>query len=219
MQRLAEQLLTAAAYATAANRFPVAAELLDAVDALGVLATEAAATRRSMQLAMEEVQTKAAKIVANETAPAESAAQAVLSSDESDEASPAAYTADEPAPLRGETSDGSVPAGTAMADAGTMVTDEPSKARLVKFSDLSIKKYVAPEFPRGALRRGLTGTVELRFIVHTDGSTGAIEIVNAEPSEIFVSSAQNAVEQWRFAPREDVVEARVLLRFEESPPL
>ena len=255
MERLAEQLLTAAALAAAANRFPVATELLDATDALGVLPTEAAAVRISMQRAMQEEETLAALIAAAESAPAESAAQSVLSSGESEEASPPEYeeetmaaligaaesaptesvtqsvlssgeseeasppeyAAGEPASLPDPGGDKSDPAAAAMADASTIVTDEPSKAQWVEFSDLTIEKYVAPKFPRRAIRRGLGGVVEVRFSVHTDGSTGAIEIVNTESSKIFHSSAQNAVKQWRFAPREDVVEARVKLRFDQPP--
>jgi protein TonB len=221
-ERLAEQQLTAAALAIAAQRFPVANELLDATDALGVLASDAAAIRMSMQRAIEKEETMVARIAAAESAPAESAsapaesaAQSVLSSDEFEEASPPENVAGEPASLPAPSGDESVPAAAAMADASTMVTDEPSKTRSVKFSDLIFEEYVAPKFPRSASRRGLTGIVELQFSVHADGSTGAIEIVNAEPSEIFVSSAQDAVKQWRFVPHEDEVKARVTLRFEQ----
>ena len=214
-ERLAEQLLTAATFAIAAQRFPVATELLDATDTLGVLASDAAAIRMSMQRAIEEEETMAAQIAAAESAPAESAAQSVLSSDEFEEASPPENVAGELASVPAPSGDESVPAAAAMADASTIVTDEPSKMRSVKFSDLTFEKYVAPKFPRSASRRGLTGIVELQFSVHTDGSTGAIEIVNAEPSEIFVSSAQDAVKQWHFVPREDEVKARVTLRFEK----
>ena len=57
----------------------------------------------------------------------------------------------------------------------------------------------------------------IRSNVNADGSTGAIEIVHAEPGEIFVNSAENAVEQWRFAPRDDVITASVTLRYAQPP--
>jgi protein TonB len=97
-----------------------------------------------------------------------------------------------------------------------MLREEPSQPRLLTLSDLDIETYVAPNFPRRALRRGLTGSVELTFSVFTDGSTGDLEIVNAEPGELFVRSAEDAVRQWRFTPPEDVVRARVKLRFEQD---
>ena len=104
----------------------------------------------------------------------------------------------------------------AAAGSGAMLTEEPSQPRLLTLSDLDIETYVAPNFPRRALRRGLTGSVELTFSVFTDGSTGDLEIVNAEPGELFIRSAEDAVRQWRFAPAEDVVRARVKLRFEQD---
>jgi protein TonB len=94
---------------------------------------------------------------------------------------------------------------------------ESSEAPLLMLSDLAIENYVAPRFPRGAEWRGQTGFVDLEFNVYTDGSTGAIEIVHAEPSEVFDSSAENAVKRWRFAPRDTVVRAQVTMRFEQPP--
>jgi len=64
---------------------------------------------------------------------------------------------------------------------------------------------------------GQTGIVDLEFSVYTDGSTGAVEVVHAEPSEIFDSSAENAVKRWRFAPRDSEIRAQVTMRFELPP--
>jgi len=54
MERLAERLLAGAAFASVAERYPEASELLDAAGGLGVLAPEVSAARLSLQRAMEE---------------------------------------------------------------------------------------------------------------------------------------------------------------------
>jgi TonB family protein len=64
------------------------------------------------------------------------------------------------------------------------------------------------------METGLSGAVDLQFNVNPDGSTSNVEVMRAEPGDAFVPSAINAVRQWRFAERDDVVRARVRLRFD-----
>jgi TonB family protein len=196
MERLGSRLLALAAIASSAGRFPEATELLDAADTLGVLPTEVTAARNSLRRTMEKTTT--ATIVPIQPAPAKVEAQAVA----------------ELSPLPASISSESDPAPAAVADSDTMPADKPVQARWVTLSDLDIEKFVAPRYPRSASRRRLSGAVEVRFDVNTDGSTGNIMIVRAEPSDVFVGSAENAVRQWRFAPRDDVFTTQVTLRFE-----
>ncbi|MCP4302602.1 MAG: TonB family protein [Gammaproteobacteria bacterium] len=197
-ERLGTRLLTRAAVASTAGQFPEATELLDAADALGVLAPEVTAARNSLQRTVEK--SLDAKIAAAQSAPAELEAQET----------------GEPNPLPASISSGSGPAPAAIPDSDTTVADKPANARWISLSDLAIEKFVAPRYPRSAKRRGLTGAVEVRFNVNSDGSTGDIQIVRAEPGDVFASSAENAVRQWRFAPRDDVFTTQVTLRFDQE---
>ena len=79
------------------------------------------------------------------------------------------------------------------------------------------EKYVAAEFPRRALRRGITGAVDVRFVINTDGSSDMIRVLESERGDIFSDSAIDAVRQWRFAPREEAIQARITLRFDMTP--
>ncbi|MGE4551578.1 MAG: energy transducer TonB, partial [Desulfovibrionaceae bacterium] len=57
-----------------------------------------------------------------------------------------------------------------------------------------------PDYPASARRRGLTGVVELRFLVEPDGAVSEVEVVSARPEGIFEQAAIQAVRRWRFRP-------------------
>ncbi|WP_083465856.1 energy transducer TonB [Salidesulfovibrio brasiliensis] len=57
-----------------------------------------------------------------------------------------------------------------------------------------------PVYPKSARRRRITGLVELRFLVETDGRVKRIVILSSEPKEIFDEAARQAVGRWRFSP-------------------
>ncbi len=59
-------------------------------------------------------------------------------------------------------------------------------------------KQVPPEYPRGAERRELEGTVDLKFTVDESGTVGGIEVVGASMPGVFDSAAEKALEQWKF---------------------
>ena len=60
--------------------------------------------------------------------------------------------------------------------------------------------YVAPEYPRVARRRNITGSVDLTFTVTTDGKVRSPKILRSEPVETFDDAALDAISQWRFEP-------------------
>lgn len=60
---------------------------------------------------------------------------------------------------------------------------------------------VAPDYPYQARVSGQHGEVELEFTVGTDGTVGAVDVVSAQPPDVFERAAQDAVKQWRFDPR------------------
>ena len=59
-------------------------------------------------------------------------------------------------------------------------------------------KQVAPEYPRGAERRNLEGTVDLAFEVDGNGRVANVEVTGASMPGVFDSAAVEALEQWRF---------------------
>ena len=59
---------------------------------------------------------------------------------------------------------------------------------------------VPPEYPYRARRRGVEGSVELRFTVNRDGSVTDIDVIRARPEHTFEESAKQAVTRWRFEP-------------------
>ena len=61
-------------------------------------------------------------------------------------------------------------------------------------------ELVAPEYPRGAERRGIEGTVTVSYSIAADGSVTNAEVVSANPSGVFDRAALAAIESWRFAP-------------------
>jgi TonB family protein len=198
MERLGERLLTRAAFAAAAGRFTEATELLDAVNALGVLSPEVESARESMLVVIDGSETQEAPV------------SVLLEEPGSDLTSPgpaAAVVADEPAITTD--SENSIVAAAPV--------DETPPQRLQSVEQFGIKKYVAPVYPRRARIRGLSGLVEVGFNINIDGRTDAIDVLRAEPDDVFVSSAVKAVKQWRFEPQDEVFRAQITLRF-ESPP-
>jgi TonB family protein len=76
-------------------------------------------------------------------------------------------------------------------------------------------KYVAPNYPRSAQRRDITGYVDVAFTVTETGSVADVEVREADPADVFEDAAIKAVEQWKFEPPVDdgiAVSKRVAVR-------
>jgi TonB family protein len=71
---------------------------------------------------------------------------------------------------------------------------------VISATTLERLRYVAPEYPPGALARDRSGWVELEFTVKTDGSVGDVVVVNSSPARIFDEAAIDAVRKWRYRP-------------------
>lgn len=74
---------------------------------------------------------------------------------------------------------------------------DPAPASL---NSLVRTRYVSPKFPRIAVRRNLSGWVDLMFTVSTEGTVKDVVIRDSEPGDVFVRAATRAVEQWQFEP-------------------
>lgn len=82
----------------------------------------------------------------------------------------------------------------------TRTSDQSPETPFVASTDLVRTQYKAPAYPRGALRRSITGWVELAFVVNETGGVEEISILNAEPSSIFNDAATKSLSQWQFEP-------------------
>ena len=73
----------------------------------------------------------------------------------------------------------------------------------------NVVSSVQPEYPRAALRDGVSGEVTIAFTVNADGSVGAASVVSSNPRNVFDRAALDAIRKWRFeAPGEPVTGRR-----------
>ncbi|MGM0783830.1 MAG: TonB family protein [Pseudomonadota bacterium] len=75
---------------------------------------------------------------------------------------------------------------------------------------------VPPDYPVRAQRRGMEGHVELTFVIRPDGSVdpGSIQVVEAQPGNVFDKAARQAVARWQFEPGQELRRARQRLEFQ-----
>ncbi len=74
--------------------------------------------------------------------------------------------------------------------------DEP-----LPYGEVTPVETVEPLWPKNALIEGREGFVTLSFDVTQDGSVENVDIIESQPKRLFVRSARQAIEQWRFKPR------------------
>ena len=60
--------------------------------------------------------------------------------------------------------------------------------------------YVAPAYPKGAEKDRLSGAVQVRLTIDTNGRVKAAEVVSSTPAGVFDQSVMAAVIRWRFKP-------------------
>ncbi len=61
----------------------------------------------------------------------------------------------------------------------------------------------SPVYPRRALSRGIEGFVDVQYFVSPVGFTESASIIRSEPEGYFEKSAMQAVERWKFQPKEN----------------
>jgi TonB family protein len=59
---------------------------------------------------------------------------------------------------------------------------------------------IPPAYPHQARERGVEGAVQVRMLVHQDGSVGQVFIVDARPQGLFEEAVKKSLQQWRFNP-------------------
>ena len=86
-----------------------------------------------------------------------------------------------------------------LADARNPVAAGPVR---VTADQLKRTRYVAPEYPRQALAKELSGNVKVSYTVGTDGRVRDAVITASNPPGVFDEVALAAVRRWRFKPYE-----------------
>jgi TonB family protein len=66
--------------------------------------------------------------------------------------------------------------------------------------ELKRTRYVPPDYPKDALKRGIGGEVRVRITVDADGKVKSTEVMNSSPAGVFDRAALDAVRRWRFKP-------------------
>lgn len=97
---------------------------------------------------------------------------------------------------------GSEDASIAAIDQEMTTTQDNTKraAEVVAAGSLELARYVPPTFPESARSRGMSGWVDVQFVVTTDGLVSDVTITGAEPVGIFEQAAVDAVKKWRYKP-------------------
>lgn len=73
----------------------------------------------------------------------------------------------------------------------------------------------APEYPRGAERRGVEGYAVVEYTVAPDGSVTDATVVEADPAGVFDRAVIRAIEGWSYAPAAEAT-AGMTQRFDFS---
>lgn len=99
------------------------------------------------------------------------------------------------------------PTAVATAPTAPAVPTPPPAAAAVPTTDAVVQATTLqrlsaqpPEYPAAALRRLVSGWVDLEFTVMPDGSVADIRVVEAQPRNVFDAAAISALRRWRFAP-------------------
>jgi protein TonB len=71
----------------------------------------------------------------------------------------------------------------------------------------------APEYPKGAEKRGIEGSVTLKFNVDASGNVVAPQVVDATPPGVFDAAAIEALTKWKYAPGSAASDVHVKLSF------
>lgn len=79
---------------------------------------------------------------------------------------------------------------------------EREGSAIIKLADFVRINTAPAEYPARANSRNIVGWVDVAFTVTSTGQTSDIDILRAEPANVFEGSVIEAVEQWTFIPRQ-----------------
>ena len=169
------------------GNFDGAQKLLYDARALDSKNSELISTANALQAARKSAAAEraAAKRAAATRAAAAAAAKAGATEQPAVDAAPDSNVADTTEPVPAPVADETPP---------------PDVVPPAAVSSLVRTNYVAPKYPRNALRRNLSGWVDIEFTVSAEGMVKDVGVRASEPGDVFVDSATRAVEQWVFEP-------------------
>lgn len=79
------------------------------------------------------------------------------------------------------------------------------------------QRTVQPRYPAQARRQGISGTVELGFVILADGSVAEVTVLSATPPGTFEREAVEAMQRWRFEPSDRVRPSTHRFEFRTGP--
>jgi len=85
-------------------------------------------------------------------------------------------------------------------DISTAQNGKEGSADFVNATSLELLHYAKPQFPTTASLKGLDGWVDVQFTVRSDGTTGDISVVGAQPAGVFEAATMEAVRKWKYRP-------------------
>jgi protein TonB len=74
-------------------------------------------------------------------------------------------------------------------------------------------KREAPEYPKGAEKRGIEGSVALKFGVDADGNVVSPQVVEATPPGVFDAAAIEALSKWKYEKGAATPDMQIKLSF------
>jgi periplasmic protein TonB len=74
-------------------------------------------------------------------------------------------------------------------------------------------KREAPEYPKGAEKRGIEGYVQLKFNVDADGNVVSPQVVEGSPPGVFDAAAIEALTKWKYEKGAAASDMQVKLSF------
>ena len=64
-----------------------------------------------------------------------------------------------------------------------------------------LTRRISPDYPDSAVRKGVEGSVDVRFTITVKGTVEDVTVVQADPPEVFDRAAVEAVKRWRYDPK------------------
>jgi TonB family protein len=90
--------------------------------------------------------------------------------------------------------------GVVESDMTTALDNTKRATEIVNAGSLELAHSTPPTFPRSAREHGVSGWVDLQFVVKSDGLISDVIITAAEPVGVFEQAAVDAVRKWRYKP-------------------
>lgn len=85
-------------------------------------------------------------------------------------------------------------------DAATAQENNRRATEIVSAGDIERTRYVPPTYPVTARERGISGWVDVQFVVTSGGQVSDVIITGAEPVGVFEQAAGDAIRKWRYKP-------------------